>query len=228
MSSKAVQSTRVISNEASAKQFNQDTVSDATLYPGNRYNFRGAVLGDSTVDEIRNGGWSPNAQSALMQLAMASVLPVGSLLMSTDATNPFNTEQFQETITFGGSSTVTYIELYNVSIEVAVGDAGNDVAAKAFDALIATDLFDIDPGDYTPGTATFILKHKSSRPHATQYTSVPTVIVNPDGTNTGITAETTITGASDGEFSVGYGVWSLFHTDTSTFPAPVYYYQRTS
>lgn len=228
MPSKAVQSSHVISNEASAKTFNQDAVSSATLYPGNRFNFRGATFGDSTVDEIVLGGWAPNAQSALMQAIMAAVLPVGAILMSTDPGNPFTTEQFSEVITFGGTATAEYIELYNVSVGLEVGDADNDIAEKVFNALLASELFDMDPGDHVPPANNFVLKHKSARPHNTQYTSVVQPVVNPDGSATGVTASTVVTGSSDGETSLGYGVWDLFHTDTTNFSSTVYYYRRIS
>lgn len=226
MTSKARQASRVWANDASLKTFNQDAIEDAGLYPGDRFNFRGAILGDSTIDEIQNGAWDPNVQSALMQLAMAAFMPVGTVFASTDASNPFNTNQFNETITFNGTSLVETISLYGVSVSLEVSDSDNTIAEKTFDALHASGLFDTVPTDHVSPSNTFILKHRSSRPHNTAYTSTFTNILDDEGEPTGIQSKSVITGSSDGETSLGYGEWELYYTDTTTFPTTMYYYRR--
>ncbi|CAM0100133.1 baseplate wedge subunit [Vibrio phage K567] len=226
MTSKARHSSRVWTNDSRKKIFDQDSISDSGLYPGDRFNFRGAILGDSTVDEIQQGAWDPNVQSALMQLAMAAILPIGSVLMSTDASNPFNTNQFNETISYTGTSLVDNINLYGVSVSLSVGDSDNDIAEKVFTALHASQLFDTVPTDHVAPSNTFLLKHRSSRPHNTAYTSTYDDILDSNGDTTGIQAKSVVTGASDGETSLGYGEWELYHTDTTTYPSTMYFYRR--
>lgn len=225
MTSKARTSSAVVTNLALNKIVDQDEVSDATLYPNDRFNFRGNILGDATVAEIAKGGWYPNTQSALMQLLLASVLPIGSILSSTDASNPFTTQQFEENISFNGISEVDNLQLYGVSIPLEIGDGYIEVTEKVFNKMLDSQLFDMDPTDHVPPSNNFVLRHKSSRPHHTEYTGTFSEIINPDGTATGITAKTLVTGTS-GSDSLGYGEWELFHTDPSTFSAPVYYYRR--
>ncbi len=226
MTSKARHSSRVWTNDSRLKIFDQDAISDSGLYPGGRYNFQGAILGDSTVDEIENGAWNPNAQSAIMQLAMAAILPIGSVLQSTDASNPFNSAQFNETISYTGTSTVDNISLYGVSVSLLVGDSDNAIAEKVFLSLLESGLFDMVPTDHVPPSNTFVLKHRSSRPHNTSYTSTYTDILDPLGESTGIQAKSVVAGESSGETSLGYGQWELYHTDTTNFPTNMYYYRR--
>ncbi|AUR86082.1 baseplate wedge protein [Vibrio phage 1.081.O._10N.286.52.C2] len=226
MTTKARDSSRVFNNLSSHKTFNQNAIDDAGLFPGNRFNFRGAVLGDSTIDEMDEGAWDPNVQSAVMQLAMAAVMPVGAIIMSTDGSNPFSTNQFNETITFGGESDVEHITLYQVPVQLEVGDSNNVIAEKVFITLLETGLFDMTPSDHVAPSNTFLLKHRSSRPHNSEYEPTLTDILDEFGAPTGIQAQSVITGSSDGQNSLGYGEWELYYTDLLTFPDPVYYYRR--
>ncbi|AGN30019.2 baseplate wedge subunit and tail pin [Vibrio phage nt-1] len=226
MTSKARHASRVWSNDSRMKIFDQNAIGDSGLFPGDRFNFRGAVLGDSTIDEIQEGAWDPNVQAAIMQLAMAAIMPIGTIIPSTDSTNPFNTNQFNETITYSGTSTVDNISLYGVSVQLLVGDSDNDIAEKVFTALHASNLFDTDPTDHVPPSNTFVLKHRSSRPHNTAYSNTLTDILDPEGSPTGIQAQSVITGSSDGQRSLGYGEWELYYTDSTTFGDIVYYYRR--
>ncbi|ALP47054.1 baseplate wedge subunit and tail pin [Vibrio phage phi-Grn1] len=226
MTTKARHASQVWSNDSRMKVFDQDAISDSGLFPGDRFNFRGAVLGDSTIDEIQDGAWDPNVQAAIMQLAMAAIMPVGTIIASTDASNPFNTNQFNETITYNGTSGVEYITLYGVPVQLEVGDSDNDIAEKVFTALLESELFDMVPTDHVPPSNTFLLKHRSSRPHNTAYTATFADILDPLGAPTGIQAKSVVTGTSDGQTSLGYGEWELYHTDSTTFTDPVYYYRR--
>lgn len=226
MTSKSRTGASVVSNDANKKIFDQSEVLNGSLYSGNRFNFRGAVFGDASVSEIAKGGWLPNTQSAMMQLLLASILPVGSILQSSDSSNPFTTQQFEESITFSGTSTVDNIILYGVSVSLEVGDSANTIAEKTFNALVNSALFDMEPTDHVAPSNNFVLRHKSARPHNTQYADTPTPVINPDGENTGITAQSTVSSSSNGETSLGYGEWELFHTDNTTFSVPVYYYRR--
>ncbi|QIW90283.1 hypothetical protein OLCHANIL_00200 [Vibrio phage V05] len=226
MTTKARHASRVWSNDSRMKIFDQTAIDDSGLFPGGRFNFRGAVLGDSTIDEIQEGAWDPNVQAAIMQLAMAAILPVGTIISSTDATNPFNTNQFNETITFTGTSAVDNISLYGVSVQLNVGDSDNDIAEKVFTALHASNLFDTVPTDHVAPSNTFLLKHRSSRPHNPAYSTTFEDILDPEGSPTGIQAKSVVTGSSDGQKSLGYGEWELYHTDTTTFTDTVYYYRR--
>ena len=228
MTSKSRQSSSVWSNASHQKTFDQTEIDDASLYPGNRFNFRGAVLGDSTIAEMTKGGNLANAQAAIMQLAMAAIMPVGTIIASTDPSNPFNTNQFNETITYTGESLVEHIELYGVPVELAVGDSDNDITEKVFGALHESGLFDTVPTDHVPPSNSFLLTHRSSRPHHTQYSVTPEDILDRDGASTGIQAQSIITGVSDGQTSLGYGIWELYSTDATQFPDTVYYYRRIS
>ncbi len=226
MASKSRKSAYVFSNDANKKNFDQTVISDSNLYPADRFNFKGSVLGDATVDEIVDGGWNANAQSAIVQLALASVLPINSVLMSTDGTNPFNTSQFNETITYEGTSGVTHINIYGIPVALEVGDSDNDIAEKVFNTMLATRMFDMSPSDHVAPSNTFLLKHKSSRPHNTEYTSTFTEILDAEGNPTGITAKSLVNGQSNGQTSLGYGEWELYHTDTTNYPSVMYFYRR--
>lgn len=224
--SKARQASKILSNDSRMKVFDQEAIRDSGLYPGDRFNFHGAVLGDSTIDEIQSGAWDPNVQAAIMQLAMAAVMPVGTIIPSTDATNPFSTNQFNEVITFNGAAKVDNIKLYDVPVKLELNDSDNIIAEKVFTALLASELFDIIPTDHVSPSNTFLLKHRSSRPHNSAYGATFEPILDSSGAPTGILAKSVVTGASNGQTSLGYGEWELYHTDTTTFNDPVYYYRR--
>lgn len=180
----------------------------SNLEVSGRSSLMGTVtVGSPTVDQSRNGIVHPSVQASIDQLTCA-LLPIGAILLTDSVASPGGTN-FEEQLTFSGISDDLYITVYGIPVAVNVGDDAIAIAGKAKVVLDATGLF----LGVVQAADTLTVTHRDRQRHEAENT-----------THGSVTITGTILAQSD-DSHLGYGEWSMFHSETIGSEI-VYYWKR--
>lgn len=181
--------------------------------------------GSATISSLALGVKYPNVQSAVDDLAALYTASIGAVHISEDGSNPAGSSQVDEFKFTGRIVDPTKLagaplnfSFYGFNVVVAVGDTGEEVAAKVKLILdqATTSNFIINNVNFGGTLDTLQIKYNDNQQHV-----LPQLLQLGVGIK-----QTTISPAK-----FGYGVWTRIGTQTltldgATAPVTLYYFKR--
>jgi hypothetical protein len=181
--------------------------------------------GAVAIEQVAKGVNYPNVQSAIDDMAALFILPVNTILTTSDGISPAGVSQidqfkFTGTVRADGKTTgqKTIINFYGFYTEVTIGDTAEEAASKIKFTLEQAAQKGIAIAEVTTGVTLNILQLRYSdfKTHNLKPYSDQGITITP----------TTVTPAK-----AGYGMWTKIGTETRTLdaatgPVTFYYFRR--